>query len=264
MVTVGTMASTAVADAAHASGRSLGAPRILMIKANDLSELPADTATWEILACGITARIGWSIPPIPGKPAAGPCAAGEDRIFTSYVSFRQAVSNRSVVPGDTVVYDSEKWIYTPANERSNRTKYEALAGRLARSAHISIVFTPQGSPGPLFDAQLRTVAKYATLIELQTQNAQGDPAKFKDQVAHDLSIIKRAGRHIPVLVGFASDPNGTPAHVSTMVRSYLLVANEVQGIQLNLAQWRAPAGVGCAPHGCPQVGSSFLHAIGVT
>jgi hypothetical protein len=255
---------TAHADAPRRGARALSPPQSLMIKANDLSELPSGIGKWEIVGCGITALVGWSIPPISGRPATGPCTTGQDRIFTSYVSFQQAVSDKTVVSGDTVIYDSEKWIYTPSNERSNRTKFEALAGRLADASHISIIYTPQGSPGPALDAQIKVVAKYATMIELQTQNSEGNPAKFKDQVQHDLSIINKGGRHVPVLVGFATDPNGQPAQVSKMTRSYQLVEGLVQGIQLNLARWRAPVGIGCAPSGCPQVGASFLHAIGVS
>jgi hypothetical protein len=258
----GLVADTAGADATNA--RTLPPPQSLMIKANDLSELPVGTGKWEIVGCGITALIGWSIPPIPGRPATGPCSTGQDRIFTSYVSFQQAVMDKTVVSGETIVYDSEKWIYTPSNERSDRTKYEALAGRLAEANHISIVYTPQGSPGPALDAQIRTVAKYASMIELQTQNSEDNPAKFKDQVQHDLTIINQSGHHLPVLVGFATDPNGQPAQVSKMARSYQLVDGLIQGIQLNAARWRAPVGVGCAPSGCPQVGENFLHEIGVT
>jgi hypothetical protein len=267
MVALGLCAAVpTVASVTGAGGDAMRhvAPASLMIKANDLAELPASTAKWQIVGCGITALVGWSIPPIPGRPATGPCATAQDRIFTSYTSFQQAVTGRSVVAGATIIYDSEKWIYTPASERSDRTKYEVLAGKLAKANHIGIIFTPQGSPGPELDAQMRAVAKYATEVELQTQNSQGDPAKFKDQVQHDLSIIDASGRHIPVLVGFATDPNGKPAQVSRMVRSYQLVENLIQGLQLNLARWRSPTGVGCAPQGCPKAGASFLQAIGAT
>ena len=235
----------------------------LMIKANDLAELPPGLGTWSIVGCGITARDGWTLPPLANHNATGPCAKGQDEIFTSYASFKAAVTAGQVTPGETVIFDPEKWLYTPHYETLNQAKYEALAGKLASARSIKLVFTPQGSPGPSLDAQYQVAAHYATLIEIQSQAYQGNPTAFKNQVLHDISVVRAINKSVPILAGMASDPNGTPAVVTQMVASYDAVAAHVAGFQLNLARWRAPTGTGCAPSGCASIGVAFLHAVGV-
>ena len=239
-------------------------PAIMMIKANDLSELPAGLGSWQIVGCGITALKGWTSPPIGGEPATGPCAPGQDRIFTSYTSFKDAVAARTIVAGSTAIFDPETWLYTPKYEVANPVKYETEAGRLARANGISLVFTPQGPPRPLLDAQYRAIAPIASVIEIQSQYQEDSPASFKREIKHDLTIIRAINPSVEVLVGVATDPGGKPASVRDMVASYESVASLVQGFQLNAARWRAPRGTGCASKGCATRGVQFLEAIGVS
>jgi hypothetical protein len=114
-----------------------------MIKTNDLAELPSGLGSWHIVGCGVTALIGWTIPGVSGKPATGPCAVGEDRIFASYTSFQREVINGTEVAGNTIIFDPESWIYTPMVEKDNLVKYEVLAGQLARANGIGIIYTPR-------------------------------------------------------------------------------------------------------------------------
>jgi hypothetical protein len=236
----------------------------MMIKANDLAELPAGLGSWQIVGCGITALKGWTSPPEGGEPATGPCTPGQDRIFTSYVSFKDAVLAHTIAAGSTAIFDPETWLYTPKYEVANPVKYETLAGSLARSNGISLIYTPQGPPRPLLDAQYRAIAPFASVIEIQSQYQQNDPARFKREIEHDLTIIRAINPKVEVLAGVATDPGGKPASVSDMVASYEGVASLVQGFQLNVARWRAPRGTGCASTGCAQRGVQFLDAIGVS
>jgi hypothetical protein len=263
------LVSTLIPVSAAASGRhavaTVGASApTMMIKANDLAELPAGLGSWQIVGCGITALKGWTSPPVGGEPATGPCAPGEDRIFTSYASFKEAVAAHTIAPGSTAIFDPETWLYTPKYEVAHPVKYETLAGSLARANGISLIFTPQGPPRPLLDAQYRAIASFASVIEIQSQYQQDNPALFKREVEHDLAIIRAINPHVAVLAGVATDPGGKPASVSDMVASYEGVASLVQGFQLNVARWRAPRGTGCAPEGCARRGVQFLDAIGVS
>jgi len=238
-------------------------PQTLMIKANDLAELPSGLGSWHIVGCGVTALIGWTIPGVSGKPATGPCAVGQDRIFASYTSFQRAVINGTEVAGNTIIFDPESWIYTPTVEKDNLVKYEVLAGQLARANGIGIIYTPQDTNRAELDAEYRACAKYATAIELQTQYQQYRATAFKKAVQEDLAAIRAVNTSVPVLVGYATDPGGKPALVSRMVASYKSVVGLIQGFQLNLARWRAPIGRGCAPSGCPDIGVTFLQSIGI-
>lgn len=232
-----------------------------MIKTNDLSELPSGLQSqWNVVGCGITALKGWTLPPTAGEPAVGPCASGQDRIFTSYTGFQSAVSSGQIQSGGTIIYDLEKWIYTPKVERADRTLYETMAGELAAKDGIHIIYTPQGTPGTELNSQFKVAAKFGAMIEIQSQFWQSNPVKFKNDVSHILSIIRASNPTVPVLLGFSSDPNGVPAKVADMLKSYRLVFSKFQGLQLNLPQWTT--GSGCAATGCPSIGVSFLNGIG--
>lgn len=252
------------ASASPAGTAGAGGPAVMMIKANDLAELPAGLGSWQVVGCGLTARDGWSLPATTRERSTGPCVAGQDRIFTSYASFASAITDRAILSGRTAIFDPETWIYTPKYEVANPVKYEVLAGRLARAHGIHLIYTPQGPPRPLLDAQYRAIAPFASVIELQSQYQQNDPVSFKREVQHDLAIIRAVNPRVEVLAGLATDPGGKPASVSDMVASYTGVASLVEGIQLNLARWRAPRGKGCSSKGCPSIGVRFLSAIGVT
>jgi len=248
----------------HAAAAGGTSTATMMIKANDLAELPAGLGSWQIVGCGITALKGWTSPPVGGEPATGPCVPGQVRIFTSYVSFKEAVAAHTIVAGSTAIFDPETWLYTPRYEVANPVKYETLAGNLARANGISLIFTPQGPPRPLLDAQYRAIAPIASIIEIQSQYQQDKPASFKREIEHDIAIIHAINPKVEVLAGIATDPGGKPASVSDMVASYEDVASLVQGFQLNLARWRAPRGKGCAPKGCALRGVQFLQDIGVS
>jgi hypothetical protein len=258
------MPVTVAASGRHAVAADVAGPPTMMIKANDLAELPAGLGSWQIVGCGITALKGWTSPPVGGEPATGPCVPGQDRIFTSYVSFKEAVAAHTIVAGSTAIFDPETWLYTPKYEVANPVKYETLAGRLARANGISLIYTPQGPPRPLLDDQYRAIAPVASVIEIQSQYQQNNPALFKREIEHDLTIIRANNPKVEVLAGVATDPGGKPASVNDMVASYEGVASLVQGFQLNIARWRAPRGTGCASNGCAQRGVQFLEAIGVS
>lgn len=233
-----------------------------MIKANDQAELSGSSVSWQIVGCGITALVGWSLPPKPGVPATGPCVPAEDRIFTSYVAFQSAVVRNKAPAGATVIFDPEKWIYTPKIEVEDQAKYDVLAGKLAEEYKIKMIFTPEDTSRSRLNADLRAAAEYGSTIELQTQYYESTPSNFKRQVEYDLRIIRAVNATLPVLVGIATDPGGIPAQLKYMVQSYQDTKSLVQGFQLNLAVWRAPYGRGCAQSGCAQLGASFLQSIG--
>jgi hypothetical protein len=253
------LATTILSAPSHAVATASSSPPVLMIKVNDLAELPAKfDDSWEIIGCGITALVGWTLPPISGTPATGPCAIGNDQIFTSYATFKTAISKKSVTSGSTVIFDPEKWIYTPKYEVADQAKYDALAGELAQESDIRVIYTPEDTTRAKLNADFRAAAKYASVIEIQSQYFQSTPSNFEKQIQFDLSIIRGINETVPVLAGLATDPGGVPASLKDMIKSYRDVAPLVQGFQLNLAVWRAPYGKGCARTGCVNTGVTFL------
>jgi hypothetical protein len=250
--------SPAASAAAAASSASLPGP-LWLVKSNDLALLQGQAtadgatlspfATW--VGCG-----GLSDPDA--------CRSGQQPIFTSYVPLR-----RLALAGwhGTAVFDIEPWPYTPRPERRNPAKYICLAAHLANiDPSLRVVITPFIKPTRKIVSEDVVAAKCgAAAVDVQSQFANGFPAKFGRFIRKDVTAIRKVNRRIIILAGLATN-NPHVQSASDLIRDYdKALRAGVQGFWLNAKKWgsrnRCTAAEG-GP-GCPQVGIQFLEDIGL-
>jgi len=237
------------------SGTTTMAGQMWMVKSNDLAVL-GGMGSYEWIGCGLT-----TAPLTPSNFT--PCEPGQDPIYTNYATFKSDVASNKIVAGDTVIFDNERWSYTPSWERANQGKYERLAAQLASQKGITLIDTPADTTGFRTIADDVVAARYASIIDIQAQARDRDPASYIAFVSKAVAAIRAVNRSIPILAGLATDPLGRPATVQELIEDYGGVKAEVQGFWMNANTWAAPRGHGCAPLGCPQIGRQFLASLDV-
>ncbi len=227
-----------------------------MIKDNDLAVL-GGLGSYQWIGCGATTA------PLTSSGYA-PCQPGEDPIYTNYATFENAVEDGQLTSGETVIFDNEDWQYTPTWERANQEKYEISAALLAHQHGINLIDTPGAKKPTDILKEDVAAANFASVVEIQSQARDRDPASFIAMVRKIVAAIREVNPTIPILAGLSTDALGKPTTVQDMTKEYAGVRAFVQGFWLNADTWAPPTGRGCAPKGCPQIGRQFLKAIGVS
>ena len=253
---VGVALLVAVPAKATSSSPTSMAGQEWMIKNNDLAVL-GGLGSYEWIGCGATTA------PLTSSGYA-PCQPGEDPIYTAYDTFQNAVEDGQVTSGETVIFDNEDWQYTPQWEQQNQEKYEVLAALLAKEHGIVFIDTPSAKTYYQILKEDVAAARYASIVEIQSQARDRDPALFVSNVLKAVGAIRKVNPTIPILAGLSTDALGKPTTVQDMIEEYKGVKTDVQGFWLNANTWASPRGRGCAPEGCPQIGREFLDDIGVS
>jgi hypothetical protein len=250
--------SPAASIAADAPSPPVPGP-LWLVKSNDLALLQREAvadgttlppfATW--VGCG-----GMSDP--------DRCRPGQQPIFTNYLPLRQlALSGWH----GTAVFDIEPWVYTPRPQRRNPRKFICMAAHLTQiDPFLRVVITPFLKPTKKIISEDVAAAKCgAAAVDVQSQFADGFPAKFGRFIRQAVTAIRRVNRRTIILAGLATN-NPHVQLAANLVRDYgKALRAGVQGFWLNAKKWggrnRCTAAEG-GP-GCPQVGIEFLEDIGL-
>ena len=235
---------------------TLMAGQLWMIKSNDLSAI-GGVGSYAWVGCGLT-----TAPLTPSNDAA--CQPGQVPIYTNYSTFKNDVSSHLLTQGDTVIFDNEVWKYTPAWEQAHQVLYEQLAAQLAIANGITFINAPYGKSAKITIADDVGAAKYASVVEIQSQTLDRDPKEFQAFVKKDVTAIRAVSPTVTILAGLATDAGGIPTSTSDMYQEYKSVKGEVQGFWLNANTWGPPHAQGCAAQGCPAIARGFLQLIGVS
>jgi hypothetical protein len=243
---------------AEASARRPPKP-LWLVKSNDLALLERQAAADGSALPSFATWVGCG-----GRSDPDRCRPGQQPIFTSYVPLRQlALSGWH----GTAVFDIERWTYTPLAERRNPRKYICLAAHLAKiDPSLRVIIAPFIKPTKKIISEDAAAAKCgAAVIDVQSQFANGFPAKFGRFIRTAVIAIRKVNRRTIILAGLATN-NPHVQLASDLVRDYgKALRAGVQGFWLNSKNWgkrnRCTAAEG-GP-GCPQIGIQFLTDVGL-
>jgi hypothetical protein len=139
--------------------------------------------------------------------------------FTSYAAIVQAFS-RAVLPGKykAVLYDNERWPYTPAVEQRDPAHYEALVSHLLHQHGLIYIATPSPDLTLVFhrhadtfsnylrEGMAATAARYADVLDLQAQFRENQLAVYRAFVQTAIAQARAANPRVVVLVGIRTNP----------------------------------------------------------
>jgi hypothetical protein len=176
--------------------------------------------------------------------------------YTSYAEIRAAFKT-GILPGRyrAVIYDNERWPYTPVAEQKNPAYYERLVAVLLHRHGLAYIATPTpdlmwatGRPKDSYVAYLQhdvagNAARYADVVDIQGQVRETDLRQFVSFVAAAVRQCRKSNPHVKVLIGLRTDPGE-----QRLFAAYQAVAGLADGYWLNV-------------NGRPQIAAYLLHRI---
>jgi hypothetical protein len=202
--------------------------------------------------------------------------------FASFAAMQQAVSANQLLPGiKFLLYDNERWSFTPTNEQSAPYTYAAQAQQLAHAHGLSLIFTPAvnlalpaGSPAAssaanaqgaatkyndyLSDAEPGQGAKVSDVFEIQAQQLETSPT-FASFVQQAVSAAHSANPQALILVGITTSAPGVTVQPAQLMSAYTSVRSDVSGYWINIPG-ATPQCPTCG-NARPDVGAQFLEQL---
>ena len=187
---------------------------------------------------------GFVIPPSWNAIAVAP--------FQSFGALKAALEQQTLAPGvKGVLYDYEKWAFTPEEEQRNPARYVKQAAELVHargllfltspSANLVKVMAPEtGKPdADMFDAYLRLgiaadAARYADVYVIQAQRALRNTEIAADFVQQAAAQARQANPKVEVLAGISTNPLGRRVITDNIIHAIDATRNVVDGYWLNI------------------------------
>jgi hypothetical protein len=169
--------------------------------------------------------------------------------FGSYQDIVSAFSS-GVLPGKfkAVIYDNERWAYTPLSEQQDPAYYEQQTAQLLHAYGLLYIATPApdlmwalGRPPDSYQAFLganmaASAARYADIYDIQGQQREDNLPYFSWFVAKAAAQARAANPHVEIFVGIRTDP-GT----QNLLAAYQATAGIADGYWLNVNGIPGPA-----------------------
>jgi len=172
--------------------------------------------------------------------------------FQAFAELQAALEQHALAPEvKGVLYDYEKWKFTPPDEQRDPVKYIKPAADLVHgqglvfltspSANLVKVMAPETGPSDaeMFEAYLRLGiaadgARYADAYVVQAQRSLGDTAVFVDFVRRAAAQARAANPKVEVLAGISTNPLGRPVSAGDLLRAIAATRDAVDGYWLNI------------------------------
>ena len=172
--------------------------------------------------------------------------------FQAFAALEAALEQHMLAPGAAaILYDYEKWVFTPVDEQRNPAPYVRQAADLVRaqglryltspSANLVKVMAPGTGPSDaeMFAAYLRLgiaadAARYADVYVVQAQRSLRETDLFSDFV-HQAAVQARAANpKVEILAGISTNPIGRRVTTDDLVRAIAATRAVVDGYWLNI------------------------------
>ena len=150
-----------------------------------------------------------------------------------------------------VMYDPEKWQFTPEEERRDPGEYACKIAEIVHAQHRLLIVAPAadlvGGGPDRFDRFLRakiagSVARCADVYEIQAQGAELDMHEFQSYVRKASEQARAANPGIVLLAGISTNPTGKSVTAKELFACVKAVSDVVSGFWLNI-----PAGGEACP-----------------
>jgi hypothetical protein len=171
--------------------------------------------------------------------------------FKSFREIKRALEERTL-PAEVkgILYDIEKWQFTPEEEQQNPAYYEKLAAELAHANGLLFIATPAVDLVAVlapedrkrrYDAYLRLglaadAARYADVIDIQAQSAELNTEHYATFVKQAAAQARAANPKVTVFAGLSTNPNGQHVTAKEILAAIDATRTVVDGYWLNIPQ----------------------------
>jgi hypothetical protein len=172
--------------------------------------------------------------------------------FKSFSEIKDALETGSLGPEiKGVMYDYEKWRFTPADEQRNPAAYLKKAADLVHSkgllfltapaVNLVTVMAPGASRNRLYETYLQLgiaadAARYADVVDIQAQRFERDADTYAVFVRQAAAQARQANPNVMVLAGVSTEPIGQSATADDIFNAIDATRQVVDGYWLNIPQ----------------------------
>jgi hypothetical protein len=172
-----------------------------------------------------------------------------------------------------LLYDPEKWVFTPTIEQRSLATYVTKAIALAQSKGLELVVTPgvdltsvlvagttsSNTPQHFLESVIDSDVSGADIVDVQAQSLERDAASYAAFVKAAAAQILASNPHATVIAGLSTNPPGSPVTSAMLVAAIDSVRGTVSGFWLNVPEGASSICPNCGPP-APQVGIQALEA----
>jgi hypothetical protein len=188
--------------------------------------------------------VGRYVPTIPSGWDAVPFAS-----FTNFGALRNALERGRLGPRvGGIMYDYERWSFTPDMEQKNPAGYVKQAADLAHAHGLLFLTAPAvnlvavlapGSRNRHYDTYLQLgiaadAARYADVFDIQAQGSERNTALYANFVRQAAAQARQANPNVVVFAGISTEPNGQQVTAADILRAIAATRDSVDGYWFNI------------------------------
>ena len=189
---------------------------------------------------------GSNVDTIPPKWRAIPFAS-----FTSFRAMTAALQHGALPPGTKgVMYDNEKWRFTPDQEQRDPARYEKFAADLVHAHGLLFLTAPAvdlvtvlapGSDQRRYDSYLNlgiatVAARNADVFVIQAQGSERNIPYYASFVGRAAAQARSANPKVIVLAGISTNPSGQRVTADQILGAIAATRDSVDGYWFNIPQ----------------------------
>jgi hypothetical protein len=169
--------------------------------------------------------------------------------FADFASLRDAVEQGRLGPDVIgVMYDVERWHFTPEDEQRNPAGYVKQAADLAHAHNLLFMTAPAvdlivtmapDSRSQQYETYLRLgiaadAALYADVFAIQAQGAETNTELYTNFVRSAAAQARQANPDVMILAGISTEPNGQQVTAGDILRAIVGTWDVVDGYWFNI------------------------------
>jgi hypothetical protein len=150
-----------------------------------------------------------------------------------------------------MMYDYEKWRFTPEEEQRNPARSVKEAADLVHARGLLFLAAPAVDLVPVLapdsdrrrqdDTYLRLglagdAAPYADVVDIQAQRFQNDPERYESFVRAAAAQARAANPKVIVLAGVSTQPGGGDTSADAILRAIQATRDAIDGYWLNIPE----------------------------
>lgn len=171
--------------------------------------------------------------------------------FTDFGAIRNALELGRLGPQvNGIMYDYERWRFTPEEEQRNPAVYVKRAADVvhahgllfltAPAVNLVAVMAPEGR-NRRYDTYLRLgiaadAARYADVVDIQAQGSERNTEVYANFVRQAAVQARQANPKVVVLAGISTQPSGQQVTADDILRAIAATRNSVDGYWFNIPQ----------------------------
>ncbi|HKM61249.1 MAG TPA: hypothetical protein VJY39_02045 [Acidisphaera sp.] len=171
--------------------------------------------------------------------------------FANFAAIQGALQEGKLDPTvNGVMYDYERWSFTPVEEQRNPAGYLKQAADLVHARSLLFLTAPAVNLVAVmapddgrrrYDAYVRLgiaadAARYADVIDIQAQGSERNTELYASFVRQAAAQARKANPNVVVLAGISTQPSGQNVTADDILRAIAATRDTVDGYWFNIPQ----------------------------